>query len=101
MEAYYNRTQIKLKVVLQQLYENDVNYDIRYGLVFEAIHLALQLGLSAGVRIDPSDPAWPVAFIELPTGQVSWHLPEHGPCWDGHTTEEKFQRMFEYIRSVS
>lgn len=45
-----------------------------------------------------------VVFINLPTGQASWHihdseLPlfEHlesvGNKWDGHTTEEKYERI--------
>jgi len=43
-------------------------------------------------------------FIDLPTGQASWHfhasqmhlldgLPEHQGTWDGHTTEVKYQRL--------
>lgn len=49
-----------------------------------------------------------VLFLELPTGQVSWHLHEseienfpHIPRrpgqWDGHSTEEKYKRIKEYI----
>lgn len=45
-----------------------------------------------------------VIFIELPTGQCSWHihrleepmfahLGDMGMKWDGHTTEEKYQRV--------
>ena len=43
-------------------------------------------------------------FIDLPTGQASWHfhdsqaylfdfLPERAVEWDGHTTEEKYARL--------
>jgi hypothetical protein len=43
-------------------------------------------------------------FIDLPTGQVSWHyhdsevhlfehLPPYEKPWDGHTTEEKYKRL--------
>jgi hypothetical protein len=43
-------------------------------------------------------------FIDLPTGQASWHyhdshaylfadLPPYTKPWDGHTTEEKYARM--------
>lgn len=40
-----------------------------------------------------------VAYIELPgVGQVSWHLPEHSTPWDGHTTEEKYDRIRRFIR---
>jgi hypothetical protein len=43
-------------------------------------------------------------YIDLPTGQVSWHyhdreaylfggLPPYTKPWDGHTTEEKYRRL--------
>lgn len=58
----------------------------------------------------PADEPWEddwrwIVFVELPTGQASWHMhdshleyfkhlkewPGHG--WDGHTTEEKYRRL--------
>lgn len=51
------------------------------------------------------DPAWQnCVFIDLPTGQVSWHfhdreahffvgLPPYEKPWDGHTTPEKYERL--------
>jgi hypothetical protein len=53
---------------------------------------------------DPDAPEWPVIYIELPTGQASWHLsPDDmdlfghvtvgARVWDGHTTEEKYRRL--------
>lgn len=52
------------------------------------------------------DPEWRhIAFIELPTGQTSWHIhdselplfaflqPRNDLSWDGHTTTEKYDRM--------
>lgn len=51
---------------------------------------------------------WAVLFAELPQGQVSWHVrPEDVPEWltacdqsafDGHTREEKNQRLLDYAR---
>ena len=43
-------------------------------------------------------------YIDLPTGQASWHyhdsqaylfdhLPEYQGVWDGHTTDEKYERI--------
>ena len=43
-------------------------------------------------------------YIDLPTGQVSWHyhdsqaalfdfLPKYAGKWDGHTTEQKYERV--------
>lgn len=55
--------------------------------------------------IEGWDPAWHnCIFIDLPTGQVSWHfhdreaylfagLPEYTQPWDGHSTPEKYRRV--------
>lgn len=76
---------------LEQL--QPVNYTLRNDLVIGALSMARAARLEAGIRIDPEQPEWPVVFIELPTGQVSWHLPQHAQAWDGHTTAEKYQRV--------
>ena len=53
------------------------------------------------------DPEWKwIVYITLPTGQVSWHIHEtelsmfshlehrrRGNYWDGHTTQEKYERV--------
>jgi len=51
------------------------------------------------------DEAWHgCVYIDLPTGQASWHfhdsekhlfahLPPYDGEWDGHTTEEKYERL--------
>lgn len=80
---------------------NEVHYDNRTMLMYEAMALAKRCGLSAGVRIDPEEPEWPVAFIELPTGQISYHLEQHKSAWDNHTTDEKNLRILEWITLVS
>jgi hypothetical protein len=86
-------------LALDAIKENDTRYQIRYRLVFEAVELALVLGYDAGVAIDPKDPSWPVAYIELPTGQVSWRMPQHPHPWDGHTTAEKYRRLRAYTKN--
>lgn len=90
----------ELAFVLHNVLLHDESYEIRYGLVLQALHLAYQAGLDCGIRVDPKEPKWPVVYIELPTGQVSWHMPQHVPCWDGHTTEEKERRTRTYIRNI-
>jgi len=64
-------------------------------------------GCLVGFQLDVSlaEPhLWPVLFVDLPTGQVSWHLSprdrqdasdigEYPGAWDGHTTEEKYRRL--------
>jgi hypothetical protein len=54
---------------------------------------------------DASEPGWVVVYVELPTGQCSWHVGENdlslfehverddSTIWDGHTTPEKYQRI--------
>lgn len=69
-----------------------------------ALVAALSKLFSASLETDPAQPNWPVCIIDLPTGQVSWHvapqdLPlfEHLPTgqreWDGHSTSEKYARL--------
>lgn len=68
--------------------------------------LAQVQGMKVGLRIDPKEPDWPVLMIDLPTGQVSWHLPknevvgqfqEYDQPWDGHDLDVKRKRMKDYI----
>ncbi|HHH39024.1 MAG TPA: hypothetical protein ENK50_05555 [Sedimenticola sp.] len=93
-----NISEAKLADLLARIEEADKkqDYDVRYGLVLEAMAVANRLGYAAGYRIDPDEPEWPVAFIELPTGQVSWHMPQHPIPWDGHSTDEKYDRCRRY-----
>jgi hypothetical protein len=64
---------------------------------------------------DPETGDWPVIFVDTPAGQLTWHLAEGDldlfahvralhvaesggePKWDGHTTEEKHERLAELI----
>lgn len=75
-------------------------YDDRNRAIIKAVWLALYCGFAAGFRFDPQEPEWPVAFIELPTGQVSWHIAQHTQPWDGHTAEEKYSRLEVFVGSV-
>lgn len=82
----------ELAEVLRLIERHDTDYVHRYGLVWRALSLAVTAGHAAGVRIDPAEPEWPVVYIELPTGQVSWHMPQFATEWDGHDTAEKYRR---------
>jgi hypothetical protein len=90
-----------LAMLLDQIEANDTKYQARYGLVLAAVARAHADGLAAGFRIDSSEPEWPVAYIELPTGQVSWHLPQHPNTWDGHDTAEKYRRCRAFIERAA
>jgi hypothetical protein len=90
-----------LKEMLAAIEEHDEDYEPRYALVFLALAFAAIGGLEAGIRIDPNQPDWPVAYIELPTGQCSWHLPVHKREHDRHTTPEKYERIRAWIGGTS
>jgi hypothetical protein len=59
------------------------------------------------------DPEWHgCVFIDTPAGQMSWHyhdresamfadLPPYTKPWDGHTTEEKYQRLAKLGKALS
>lgn len=87
-----------LPEVLATIEEYDTDYTERYSLVIAAIYIAHEAGYPAGFGIDHEsgpdmDGYRVVAYVELPTGQVSWHMPEHPTAWDGHTTEQKYERI--------
>lgn len=90
-----------LATILWMIKENDENYDLRESLIYGALRCAKIAGYAVGIRIDPREPDWPVAFVELPTGQISFHLRQHRRMWDGHTTEEKYKRVDEFLKSVA
>lgn len=90
--------------------QKDQAYAERNKCVAFIARMALAVGWPAWLGRHPdTDEAWErdwlnIVFIELPTGQVSWHihdsemplfdfLPSGGPPWDGHTTEDKYSRM--------
>lgn len=79
---------------------HDTDYAERYALVLQAMAAASSKGYAVGIRIDPDDPEWPVVYIELPTGQVSWHMPQHPVPWDGHDTAEKYRRCRAFAEMV-
>lgn len=83
----------------------DEVYADRNRAVMLAAYLAVLKGLSVGVRYDDDAAHYFVLSIELPTGQVAWHIPEderigvwkEGREWDGHTNDEKAARIREFI----
>jgi hypothetical protein len=54
---------------------------------------------------DPSTPNWPVVTVQTVAGQMCWHIApddtelfdllgdDDAPVWDGHSTDEKYQRL--------
>lgn len=96
-EDYFETGEQTLAYILNEIVEQDTNYDARYPFVFEAACVALEIGYKAGIRIDPNEPEWPVVYIDLPQiGQVSWHMPQYPQEWDGHDVAEKFKRIRKF-----
>jgi hypothetical protein len=87
--------------------QKDAVYTERDHLVALLASMAMRYGIRAGLRIDPkAEPEWQnVVFLDLPTGQVSWHvhqremgwfpLPGYPNDWDGHDNADKYQRVVQ------
>lgn len=90
----------ELKYYLTQAVINDTEYEVRYIWVLKALSEAASKGFDTGIKIDPELPEWPVVYIELPTGQISWHMPQFSGDWDKHTTPEKFKRIREFVNAT-
>jgi len=83
---------------------NDAYFD-RNQAVLAFAKLADDAGYCIGVLPSDED-GWFVLLIDLPQGQVSWHIPRnelvgtwYPYCgeWDGHNLNEKRERMSRYI----
>src|SRR5579859_7928922 len=82
----------------------DAVYSERNQCVALIARMALQIGYPVGLRTSSDfEPGWQKCIMmDLPTGQVSWHIkdselgllagvPEYTEEWDGHDTEEKYK----------
>jgi hypothetical protein len=85
-------------------------YTERNAVVMAFVLFAMTQGWKGGVKFFDEDPMWPVILIDTPKGQCSWHVPmETVPStmplyegeWDGHTTEEKYQRLTELVETLT
>lgn len=60
----------------------------------------------------PHYEGWPLIGMELPSGQVTYHVPEKylplferqigkgGPEWDGHTSNDVIERLTEFAKGT-
>lgn len=80
--------------------------DIAYNERNRLVALLAKLYPSSLEIDDCEEPEWQwVVFINLPTGQASWHIHEselylfshvqrlNGTTWDGHSNQEKYRRI--------
>lgn len=86
-------------VLAQNKLDMDKVYNERNRLVALLAHL-----FPSGLAPDVTTPDWLIIYIDLPTGQASWHvpvaekdlfagIPEYTKPWDDHTTAEKYRRI--------
>jgi hypothetical protein len=87
----------------------DELYDHRC-LLFIALCVQLKHSFEVGWKCDY--PGWFLLFAELPTGQISYHIPEKyldyvakngiNECndyqWDGHTSNDVINRLIGFIK---
>jgi hypothetical protein len=75
-----------------QVLDERKDYENRNKLIYTALALAANHDLECGVRFD-KDADWPIAYIELPVGQVAWNLPSFKKDFDGHTPIKRAERI--------
>ena len=110
LSQFLNNTRLRIRILELKRQMHGV-YSDRNHAVLLAARLAEDNGLKVHVGIDPNEPTWPVVYIELPKGQVSWHLSPgyferfsrlfrraKPSQWDGHTTPIKHQRIRQFLR---
>lgn len=105
-----------IATVREQQRRINLVYTERNRVVALAARMAERDGFDAGVfdHEGEAEPGWStVVAIDLPTGQVSWHLPdaeaaafttglpEYPGSWDGHTTDEKHARIEAFLKDQS
>ena len=89
-------TKASLQSLLNEIEANDTNYSLRYSLVLKALCVANALEIKTGFRWDPNENGWTVITIELPTGEVSWHMPNQSKEFEGYDNKVKYERCHAY-----
>lgn len=71
-----------------------------------AVAIAHNFEVGSWKSVDPNEPDWPVLYLELPCGQVSYHFSPRDAhllddiregtryeAWDGHSQAERSERL--------
>ena len=98
LRASNNQEEFKKLLHKISLMDEKSNLDLRFKLIIQLMNLAIGLNYPVGMGTDNKNPGVSVAYIELPTGQISWHMPNDNNIWDGHSTEEKDKRIEEFLK---
>jgi hypothetical protein len=105
---------LAMALLQERKHTREVVYHDRNLLALALAEMALACGLPAAAGMG-DEPGWPVLYVMLPGNtQVSYHLPDSGlvgealrglydqPAivWDGHSDEEKRQRLVAFILNM-
>lgn len=83
-----------------EIFENYTKYDYREKLVLKALSLAKDLGITSGFRHDDEQVHYPVVVIQLPFGEVSFHMPPVSIPFDGSKQEDQKLRADKYKEQI-
>lgn len=97
MKFIRNAAKNRLKDLLLDIKDNNTSYYNRYELIFHAFVEAIDAGFKTGIKIDHNNSEYFVVCIELPTGQISWQIPQHEFKWDDCSEEEMCKRIYEFV----
>lgn len=107
VERESQRVLLRMESLRTSLEEMEQRKDVAYeerNRVVAALAACFPSGIARTAIEGWSDDWHGCVYIDLPTGQASWHyhdsqaplfahLPEYKDEWDGHTTEEKYERV--------
>lgn len=89
--------------------QSDAYFD-RNQVVLTLCALLRKLGITVGWKTDVDYIDYVIMFADLPTGQISYHIPrreinladwpEYEGHWDFHVTSQKRDRLHEFMQQV-
>lgn len=91
-------------------YDRSDAYFDRNQAVLALCALLRKLGITVGWKEDSDYVDYVIMFADLPTGQVSYHIPRHEidltawpeyeGLWDFHVTSQKRDRLHEFTQQL-
>jgi hypothetical protein len=73
------------------------DYGARNQMIYAALACAALDGADCGVRFNQDDHEWPIVYIVLPTGQVSWTVQQFLPPASPHTIDENNAAIQKFV----
>ena len=93
------------KEVFSMFLDEDTDYEQKVYSIRDIVKVYNIRDIVDAYRVAKCTPSWDprwgvVAIINLPEGQVSWHMDSHDLKWDGHTDREKWEHVVEHLRNT-